>query len=75
MWLQSQEGQELSAAGSGDQLILKMISEDQTVDHRNKLIGNDPDSIFVRFRTVTTQEQTNFENSPEKDNVCVQTLD
>ena len=52
LWLQSQEGQELSAAAAAGQLILKMITEHQTVDHRNKLMGNDPDSIFVRFRTA-----------------------
>jgi hypothetical protein len=52
LWFQSQEGQELSAAAVGDQLILKMSSEHQTVDHRYKLMGNDPDSIFVRFRTA-----------------------
>ncbi len=52
LWLQSQEGRELSAAAAAGQLILKMISEHQTVDHRNKLMGNDPDSIFVRFRTA-----------------------
>jgi hypothetical protein len=49
LWCQSQEGQELSVAPG--QLILKMISEYQTVDHRNKFMGNDPDSIFVRFHT------------------------
>jgi hypothetical protein len=38
-------------------------------------MGNDPDSIFVRFHTVTAQEQTNFENSAEKANVFAQTLD
>jgi hypothetical protein len=38
-----------------------MISEHQTVDHRNKLMGNDP--------------ETNFENSAEKANVFAQTLD
>jgi hypothetical protein len=41
---------ELSADSASGQLIIKMISENQTVDHRNKLMGNDPDSIFVRFR-------------------------
>jgi hypothetical protein len=51
LWLQSQEGQDLSAATTVDQLILKMSSENQTVDHRNKFMGNDPDSILVRFRT------------------------
>jgi hypothetical protein len=33
----------------GVKYILK--TEHQTVDHRNKFMGNDPDSIFVRFRT------------------------
>jgi hypothetical protein len=35
LWCQSQEGQELSVPAAADQLILKMISEHQTVDHRN----------------------------------------
>jgi hypothetical protein len=51
LWLQSQEDQELSAAAAAGKLIFKMISEHQTVDHRNKVMGNNPDSIFVRFRT------------------------
>jgi hypothetical protein len=51
LWFQSQEGQELGTTAGVGQLILKMSSEHQTVDHRNKLMGNDPDSIFVRFRT------------------------
>ena len=37
--LQSQDDQELSADESSSQLILKMISEDQTVDHTNVLMG------------------------------------
>jgi hypothetical protein len=45
--LQSPEGRELSAAAAAGQLILKMSSEHQTVDHRNKLMGNDHDTIFV----------------------------
>jgi hypothetical protein len=52
LWRQSEEDQELSEPVAADQLILKMISEHQTVDHRNKIMGNDPDSIFVRFHTV-----------------------
>jgi hypothetical protein len=44
---QSQEDQELSAAAAACQLILKMSSEDQTVDPRNKLMGNDHGTIFV----------------------------
>ena len=52
LWFQSQEGQELGTTAGVGQLILKMSSEHQTVDHRNKLMGNDPDSIFVRFRTA-----------------------
>ncbi len=57
------------------QLILKMSSENQTVDHRNKLMGNDPDSILFDFTQYPTQGQTNFENSVEKTNVFTQTLD
>jgi hypothetical protein len=49
---QSRECQELSAAAAGHQLIFKMSSEHQTVDHTNKLTGNDHDTILVRFRTV-----------------------
>ena len=45
--LQSREGQDSNAVADEDQLILKMSSEDQTVDHRNKLMGNDQDTIFV----------------------------
>ncbi len=76
MWLQSQEDQELSSISAAGQLILKMMSEYQTVDHRNKIMGNDPDPIFVRFHTQhVVQEQTNFENSVEKVNVFPQTLD
>ncbi len=50
--LQSREGQELSAAAAACQLIRKMSSEDQTVDPRNKLMGNDFGTIFVRFRAA-----------------------
>ena len=39
--LQSQEGQELSAVAGTNQLILKMTSEHQTVDHTNKIMGID----------------------------------
>ncbi len=46
--LQSQEGQELSADAGVSQLILKMTSEHQTVDHTNKIMGNDHGTIFVR---------------------------
>ena len=44
----------VSAAAAEYQLILilKMSSEDQTVDPRNKLMGNDDGTIFVRFHTV-----------------------
>jgi hypothetical protein len=45
--LQSQEDQELSAAAGANQLILKITSEHQTVDHTNKIMGNDHDAIFV----------------------------
>jgi hypothetical protein len=36
------------------QLILKMSIEDQTVDHTNKVMGDDHGTIFALFRTVTT---------------------
>ena len=51
--LQSREDQELSAAAAAGHLILKMSSEHQTVDHRNKLLGIDHGTIFVRFRTAS----------------------
>jgi hypothetical protein len=50
--LQSQEDQELIAAVGASQLILKMTGEHQTVDHTNLIMGNDHDTIFVRFRTA-----------------------
>jgi hypothetical protein len=43
----SREGQQLSGSESSDQLILKMSSEHQTVDHRNEIMGNDHGTIFV----------------------------
>ncbi len=36
-----QEDQESKVAVTGHQLILKMSSEDQTVDHTNSFMGND----------------------------------
>jgi hypothetical protein len=45
--LRSQEDQEFSASAGPRQLNLKMTSEYQTVDHTNKIMGNDHDSIFV----------------------------
>ena len=50
--LQSREGQELSTAAAACQFILKMSSEDQTVDPTNKLMGNDHGTIFLRFRAA-----------------------
>jgi hypothetical protein len=38
--LQSQDGQELSAAPGASQLIQKMTSEHQTVDHTNKIMSD-----------------------------------
>ena len=49
---QSPQDQELSVAVAGHQLIFKMSSEHQTVDHTNKMTGNDHDMILVRFHTV-----------------------
>jgi hypothetical protein len=51
---QSREDQESSEATPTDQLILKMSSEHQTVDHRNKLMGNDHGTIFVDFAQRAT---------------------
>jgi hypothetical protein len=75
MWLQSQEDQELSAAATAHQLILKMTCEHQTVDHRNKPWGTIPTRFLFDFTQYVAQEQTNFENSAEKANVLAQTLD
>jgi len=50
--LQSREGQELSTAAAAYQLILKMSSEDQTVDPRNNVMGSDHGTICVRFRAA-----------------------
>ena len=40
MRLQSQEGQELSAAAGGCQYIVKITSEHQTVDHKTEAHWN-----------------------------------
>jgi hypothetical protein len=53
--LESQEGQELSAGAAARQLVLNMISEDQTVDHTYMLMGNDHDRIFIDFSEYTGQ--------------------
>ena len=39
LWLQSQEGQELSVGAGPNQQILKMTSEHQTLDPTNKITG------------------------------------
>ncbi len=56
--LESQEGQELSAGASVRQLVLNMISEDQTVDQTYMLMGNDHDTIFIDFSEYAGQEDT-----------------
>ena len=56
--LQSQKDQELSVASGTIQLIPKMTSEYQTGDHTNKIIGNNHDTIFVRFRTAFSNGKT-----------------
>ena len=67
MRLQSQEGQELSAAAGASQLILKMTSEHQTVDHTNNIMGNDLDHDRCAIsHSIQEREDTNFENSVEK---------
>jgi hypothetical protein len=40
--------------------MLKMSSENQTVDHRNKIIGNDHGTILCDFTQYPAQEDTNF---------------
>ena len=50
-------GLELGGGGGPPrQLILKMNSEDQTVNHTNMFMGNDHDTIFVDFGENTSQE-------------------
>jgi len=71
---QSRECQELSAAAAGHQLIFKMSSEHQTVDHTNKLTGNDHDTILVRFRSVAPHD-TNFVSSAQNANDVAQSSD
>ena len=71
--LESQEGQELSAGAAARQLVLNMSSEHQTVDHTYMIMGNDHDTIFIDFSEYAGQEDTNFENSAQRVNDCVQT--
>ena len=73
MFLESQEGQELSEGVTVRQLVLNMSSEDQTVDHTYMLMGNDHDTIFIDFSEYAGQEDTNFENSAQRANDCAQT--
>ena len=75
MRLQSREDQDLSAAATAGQLILKMNSEHQTVDHRNKFMGNDHGTIFVQFAQHPEQEDTNFVNSAQNANGFSQSSD
>jgi hypothetical protein len=48
VWL-GWEGRRVTTSESTRQLILEMTSDHQTVDHTNKIMGNDHDA--VRFRT------------------------
>ncbi len=77
MRFQSPEDQELSAAAAAGHLIVKMISEHQTVDHRNKLIGWG--TITARslcdFAQHPEQEDTNFVNSAQNANDFAQSSD
>jgi hypothetical protein len=50
VWL-GWEGRRVTTSESTRQLILEMTSDHQTVDHTNKIMGNNHDSILVRFRT------------------------
>jgi hypothetical protein len=70
--LQSREGQELSAAADACQLILKMSSEDQTVDPRNKLMGTITVRSLCDFAQHAGQEDTNFVNSGQNANGSAQ---
>ncbi len=73
--LQSQEGQELSATVGTSQLILKMTSEHQTVDHTNKIMGSDNDTIFVRFHTTFCNGKTQTLKTVLKRSSVVHTCD
>jgi hypothetical protein len=63
--LQIQEGHELNTGVVTRQLMIKMISEDQTVDHTNMLMENDHDTIFVNFVGHETQEEIDKERDHE----------
>ena len=73
--LQSQEDQELSAGAGASQLILKMTSEHQTVDHTNKIMGSDHGAIFVRFRTAFSNGKTQTLKTVLKRPLVVHTSD
>ena len=73
--LQSQEGQELSTVAGVSQIILKMTTEHQTVDHTNKIMGNDHDAIFVRFRTAFNNGKTQTLKTVLKRPLVVHTSD
>ena len=73
--VQSQEGQELSAGAGASQLILKMTSEHQTVDHTNKIMGSDHGTIFVRFRTSFSNGKTQTLKTVLKRPLVVHTSD
>ncbi len=73
--LQSQEDQELSVAAGSSQLILKMTSEYQTVDHTNNIMVNDHDTIFSRFLTTFSNGKTQTLKTVLKRPLVVHTSD
>ncbi len=73
--LQSQEDQELSTDVGASQIILKMNSDHQTVDHTNKIMGSDHDAIFVRFRTAFSNGKTQTLKTVLKRPLVVHTSD
>ena len=73
--LQSREGQELSASAAAGQLILKMSSEDQTVNHRISSWGTITARSSCDFEQHAGQEDTNFVNSAQNTNGFAQSSD
>ncbi len=74
--LQSREYQELSAAAVAGQLILKMSSEHQTVDHRKKVMGNDHTTrSLCDFAKTVVHHDTNFVNNAQNANAFTQNSD
>ena len=65
---QSRQCQELSADVTGHQLIFKMSSEHQTVDHTNDLMGTITTRSLYDSSQRSGQYDTNFVSSAENVN-------